>query len=128
MKLKVGHRERSAWLGGAERDGTGGAYDELRLELARIAHELSTLVSAPGVPYVPHPPASFFARHPHEKRLYSCAESGLDRNVKFSLAIPPHAVSSTGMEWVAQRERVQSLMQSHARWLRKLRDQVAFAR
>lgn len=128
MQHKIGHRERSVWLGGTERGGTGVAYDELRVELARIAHELSALVSAPGVPYVPHPPSSFFARHPYEKRLHFDAESGLDRNAKFSQVVPAVAVTSTGTAWVAQRERVQSLMQSHARWLRKLRDQVAFAR
>jgi hypothetical protein len=124
MQRKIGHRERSAYLGVAER----GGYDELRIELARIAHELSALVSAPGVHYVPHPPASFLARHPHEKGIHYGAEYVLDRNVKFRPEIPAVGISSTGTAWVAQRERVQCLMQSHARWLRKLRDQVAFTR
>ena len=43
-------------------------------------------------------------------------------------AQPRAAVNTAGAAaWLGQRERVQSLMQSHARWLRKLRHSIAHA-
>eukprot|EP00967_Tisochrysis_lutea_P108739 scaffold168638_cov27-Tisochrysis_lutea.AAC.1 len=130
MKRKHGLHDGHAWQAKAKLERQGGSYDELRVELARIAKDLSALVSTPGVPYVPHPPNAFFARRLYEQAALPSANGVLDYNLKLKSAMPAYGGvtgSPIGTAWLAQRERVQSLMQSHARWLRKLRDQVAFA-
>jgi len=78
---------------------------ELRGELERIADELRSLVAhaappAPSTPGAHSPPLEM-------KAAGSSRGPGRDAS------------------WIGQRERVQHLMQSHARWLRKFRDEVA---
>ena len=63
-------------------------------------------------------------RQHHEQHFVDFGREGL----RLPAAQPRAAVNTAGAAaWLGQRERVQSLMQSHARWLRKLRHSIAHA-
>jgi len=127
-------RPASAGLGG-KWGGGGRREEELHEELARIAAELTSLVAAPnapsvlGAPFAPPAPlpahlSSQLRRQHHEQHFVDFGREGL----RLPAAQPRAAVNTAGAAaWLGQRERVQSLMQSHARWLRKLRHSIAHA-
>ncbi|EOD09701.1 Hypothetical protein EMIHUDRAFT_248706 [Emiliania huxleyi CCMP1516] len=127
-------RPASAGLGG-KWGGGGRREEELHEELARIAAELTSLVAAPnapsvfGGPFAPPAPlpahlSSQLLRQHHEQHFVDFGREGL----RLPAAQPRAAVNTAGAAaWLGQRERVQSLMQSHARWLRKLRHSIAHA-